>query len=114
MKKGRAMGLILGIATAVIVLGAAGYRVYEKRHTADLAQIGMDGEEYYEMNELIGEVESEEEAEKIAKLYGIVLLEYQGNIALFRTEEDPLDVIARGEKEGYPQLWLNDIRRTDQ
>lgn len=114
MKKRNEMGLILGIIAVLIVTGAVGYWIYERRHTANLSQLEMDGEEYYEMNELIGEAQSEKEAEEIAELYGIILLEYRENIALFQTEEDPLDVIARGEKEGYPQLWLNDIRQTGQ
>lgn len=114
MKKGKVMGLIWGTAAAAIVLGAAGYRICEKKHTAEISQIGMGHEEYYELNELIGEAGSKEEAEEIAALYRIVLLEYQENIALFRTEEDPMEVIARGEKEGYPQLWLNDIRQGEQ
>ena len=57
--------------------------------------------------QLIGKADSPEEAEEIAALYGIELVNCQNGLALFRTEEDPKEVILRGEENGWPPLSLN-------
>lgn len=59
---------------------------------------------------LIALVDTQEEAQKIAELYGIVLVSYENGVAVYQTDEDPFDVIAGGEEHGYPQLSINFIR----
>lgn len=59
--------------------------------------------------QLKGRAETQAEAEEIAALYGIQLVDYQNGLALFYTEEDPKTVIARGEENGWPQLSLNRV-----
>lgn len=54
--------------------------------------------------------ESEEEAKQIAEQYGITFVSFQSGVATYTTEEDPLQVIERGEKNGYPELYLNQKR----
>lgn len=61
---------------------------------------------------LIALVETEEEAESIAEQYGIELVSFAEGVAGYRTEEDPNKVIARGQDNGYPQLYLNMTRTT--
>lgn len=122
--KNRMLVLFGGLAAAAVI-GITCYTVYAKQNTfyinmgdPEQTENGQDAPEFTEMpvfmaNRLIGEAESKEEAEEIAGLYGITLVEYQEGRALYETEEDPLTVIARGEKEGYPQLWTDNIRTMD-
>lgn len=59
---------------------------------------------------LLAAVESQEEAEELAELYGITLLSVDYGIATFYTEEDPYEVIQRGEKNGWTPLDINEIQ----
>lgn len=61
-------------------------------------------------NSLIGEAETEEEALEIAKQYGIEFVSFENGLALYHTEEDPFEVVARGQENGYPQLTVNFTR----
>ncbi|MBQ3193727.1 MAG: hypothetical protein IJB59_09195 [Oscillospiraceae bacterium] len=56
---------------------------------------------------LAATVESREEAEELARLYGITLVDYSYGVATFDTREDPQAVIARGREQGWPELSLN-------
>lgn len=51
--------------------------------------------------------DNKEKAEEIASLYGIELVSCEWGVAVFHTEEDPLSVIKRGEKNGFPAVSLN-------
>lgn len=59
---------------------------------------------------LMASVKSEEEAQEIAEQYGVELIAFENGIALYHTEEDPFEVIARGQENGYPQLSINFVR----
>lgn len=50
---------------------------------------------------------SQQEAEEVAALYNIELVSYADGLAVYHTEEDPRDVISRGEKNGWIELSLN-------
>lgn len=56
---------------------------------------------------LICIAQSREEAETIARQYGITLVEYDLGVASFFTEEDYRTVIDRGVKNGWVELELN-------
>lgn len=60
--------------------------------------------------QLLSNADSLEEAEEIAAMYQVTLLEYADGVALYETQEEPLEVIRRGEQEGYPQMWMNSER----
>lgn len=74
----------------------------------DMAEMGNIAE-----NQLMALVETEDEAEVIAEQYGIELVSFADGVAAFRTEEDPHEVIARGEENGFTQLYLNYVRTID-
>lgn len=57
--------------------------------------------------QLLCSAENQEQAEEIAVLYGIELANYYHGLATYFTEEDPLEVIRRGEEQGWPPLYLN-------
>lgn len=57
--------------------------------------------------QLMAGAESREAAEELARLYGITLVDYRNQVALFSTEEDPREVIQRGKDNGWPELRLN-------
>lgn len=65
-------------------------------------QVGFIAEE-----QLMALVETEEEAESIAEQYGIELTSFSEGVASYKTEENPADVIARGQDNGYPPLFMN-------
>lgn len=58
-------------------------------------------------NPLMAEADSEEEARTIAEQYGITFVSYNNGIAVYQTDEDPFQVIVRGQENDYPQLSLN-------
>lgn len=61
-------------------------------------------------NSLMSEAETEEEARKIAEQYGIEFISFENGFALYHTEDDPFEVIARGQENGFPQLSINFTR----
>lgn len=60
--------------------------------------------------QLMSLTETEEEAKAIAQQYGITLVSFSDGVATYETEEDPNEVIARGQENGYPQIYLNYVR----
>ena len=66
-------------------------------------------EPIYAEAQLLGEAGSRKDAEELAELYGITLVEYKNGVARFHTEEDPREVIRRGKDNGWPELVLNRI-----
>lgn len=51
--------------------------------------------------------DSEESARVIAEQYGITFVSFQEGVATYYTDEDPNQVISRGEENGYPTLYIN-------
>ena len=64
---------------------------------------------YAEGRELYRQVETQEEAEKTAELYGITLVHFGYGVAVFHTDENPEDVVARGKQNGWPPLSINPV-----
>ncbi len=62
---------------------------------------------YAEGKELLALAETEEESKQLADLYGIELVEFGSGLAVFHTEENPADVVRRGEENGWPALEVN-------
>lgn len=60
---------------------------------------------------LLALAETREEAQSIAELYGIELVQWGFGVATYRTEEDPQAVIQRGLENGWPELSLNYIEK---
>lgn len=58
-------------------------------------------------SQLLYLTENPEEAARIAELYGIVLVRHFDGLAVYRTEEDPLEVIRRGRENGWPEISFN-------
>lgn len=77
----------------------------------DAQYIAPNAVSFSQEEPLMAEVESREEAEEIAELYGITLVRYDTRLATFYTQEDPLEVIRRGEEQGWPQLSLNTVQK---
>jgi len=66
-------------------------------------------DEFYVPEELVGLFVKEQAAKECAELYGIELESYSYDVAVFMCESDPLELIAKGKKKGWPQLSLNHI-----
>lgn len=116
MKKGKVR--IMGIL-CLLILVAGGVLIYQYGGKTKLSvPISELTAEYSsnpkepgkESSQLISNAGSQEEAEEIASMYQVTLLEYTDGMALYETQEPPLDVIRRGEQEGYPQMWVNSER----
>ena len=60
-----------------------------------------------EGEELLCLCDSQEEAERIAGLYGIELVEYSYGVATFHAEGDLSALIEQGKAEGWPGLSFN-------
>ena len=59
-----------------------------------------------EGKELLCLADTEEEAQEIADMYGIELVEFGYGVATFHAE-NPQAVIQMGKEKGYPELSLN-------
>ncbi len=66
-----------------------------------------DEQEVTEGAELLCLAETKEEAQKIADLYGIELVDFGYGVATFHTDRDPEGVIKEGLEKGYPELSIN-------
>ena len=54
--------------------------------------------------QLMALVDSEEEAQELAELYGVDFMNYSYGVAMFSTEEEPDEVIKRGVENGWKPL----------
>lgn len=86
----------------------------DSSHSKDSGLIVQKNESYMP-GELICNVETEEEAEEIAKLYGIELRSCSYGVAVFFAGEDAdiFAIIEEGNKNGYPPLSPNYIITLD-
>lgn len=117
MKKKMLMVVI--IVVTVIALVLVGWYVafykfgvgpaYPFMKTVEIGEEGLVAMPIAE-NPLMALVDTQEEAQEIAELYGITLVSYENGVAVYQTDEDPFQVIARGDENGYPQLSINLIR----
>ncbi len=57
--------------------------------------------------QLMGPAEDEAQAQEIAELYGIALVDYAYGLALYYTDQDPKALIELGQENGWPPLSLN-------
>lgn len=126
LMKRRMLTIIIGIVVIVVLILVGWYVMFvyfgrgpafpflpNQEISIENLQIqqGMQGGVIAE-EELMALVETEEEAQSIAEQYGIEFVSYSNGVAVYKTEEDPAVVIARGEEKGYPPLYLNLTRTT--
>ena len=62
---------------------------------------------------MIALADTKEEAQKIAELYGIELVNFSYGVAEYETTKDPQELIALGEKNNYPTLSTNNTLTID-
>ncbi|MCH5260639.1 MAG: hypothetical protein J1F18_12835 [Lachnospiraceae bacterium] len=114
MKKKMVMVVI--IVVAVIALILAGWYVMFMHFGigpkfpfvhVEVIELELPSGEMSATAPLMSLAESEEEARNIAELYGIVFVSFQNGVATYYTDEDPYQVIARGEENGYPAVYIN-------
>ena len=120
MKKKMLVAVIIIIAVIIVVL--AGWYVmfvhfgrgpaFPFLKTVEIGEDQMQSMQIAE-NSLMASVDTQEEAEEIAEQYGITLVSFENGIAVYQTEEDPYDVITRGQENGYHELSVNFIRRVE-
>lgn len=129
MKKSMLL-IIGGIAVAAILTGILIFTLVRKNNVYEInpdelnngfgseqivSELPLEGDyvHYDGKTELIAVPESMEEAEEIAKLYGIELKSYSGGVAVYLTEENPREVINRGKENGWPAIDFNHIYHID-
>ncbi len=78
------------------------------REQADLPA-GTGGGRVSSNGQLIASAQTREEAEQIGALYGIELVDFAAPLALYRTEEDPAELIRKGAEMGWPKLEINHV-----
>ena len=99
----KAKGLLVTLASAFIICcGCCGCG------KQTIGQAGVKVTPAYQKGrELYLQIETKKEAERIAKLYEISLVDFNYGVAVYHTGENPEDVIARGEKNNWPRLSIN-------
>lgn len=78
--------------------------------TASAAEYVVSASDASETEPLMALVDNEETAMEIAEQYGITFVSFQDGVATFYTEEDINQVLERGEKNGYPPVYINQKR----
>jgi predicted small lipoprotein YifL len=103
----KAVPIVAAALAVLLVLAGCGRKstLPENRVPPDDPNPVVEGMELYKL------VESEEEAQRIAELYGIELVSVEQEIAVFHTEEDPAEVVRRGEENGWPRLSINRMKQ---
>lgn len=127
------MGFIIAAVVIVVaaVGGVVGYHVYANRMVSSVnvsrdtitERIPVDtiedgttgttddgvstGDTTTEETELLALVDSEEEAQKIADQYGIMLSSYAFGVAIYTTDQDVDALFQLGKEMGYPELSIN-------
>lgn len=115
MMKKKMLTTIIIIAVVIILLLAGWYVAFCKFGVGpafpflpmEKVEIGQTDMSQLADNPLMALAESEEEARTIAEQYGITFVSYDNGVALYQTDEDPFQVIARGQENDYPPLSLN-------
>lgn len=107
MKKKMIIGISVVFALVFVISGIIVAINYSRREVIELKSYQDSVEEGRDNQTLISFTESREEAEELAQLYGITLQSYGQGVAVYETGEEPQEVISRGEKLGYPKLYLN-------
>lgn len=111
--------IVIGVVIAAVVAFFVGWYVmfvhfgrgpafpFVKVYASDISDFGQTE---IADSPLMAVAETEEEAQRIAEQYGIELVSFENGLALYQTNEDPFEVIAKGEKNGYTQLSINFVR----
>lgn len=116
--KRRVMSIIIGIVAIVVLILVGWYVmfVYFGKGPAfpflkaDAVQYLASTGSESEIEPLMALTDSEETAREIAEQYGITFVSFENGLATFDTDEDIAQVIERGEKNGYPSLYVNQKR----
>lgn len=108
----------IGITLVGVVVMVAGIAIYKNANVERRSFEVPDGYEEKTMEEnevLIANAENEDAAEKIAKLYGIVLISYDYKVATYANTsgKNAAELIKWGEENGYPAISLNHIQSID-
>ena len=110
MKKKKIMIATMLVGIVLVIVGSGLGRVL-KKNKSSMLQGNMTGTEPLQLttasNQLMAMADSRQEAERIAGLYGITLVEYSSKVATYHTEEDPKQLIQSGKEKGYPPLFIN-------
>ena len=116
MSRYLAVGLLLLLAAGTF----AGCRKHTPREGAQTVPAGTLGQETSAQTlpcavdpqgQLMASAQTQEEAQSIADLYGITLVDWGYGVATYRTDEDPREVIRRGQENAWPELSLNYIQQ---
>lgn len=104
---------VLAIGLTVSTLSNPGGKPMSSEKPVQTNQPAAVQNEYVE-GELLAIVETKEQAEEIADLYGITLKSWNTTkVAVFVTSRDIYDVIAEGKEKGWPELSPNTIYHID-
>ena len=99
---------ILRWLAAALALGLGAFGWACRRDSGALVQSsGSFPMDYNREEPLLFPAESLEEAQAVGAQYGITLLSYDFGLAVYGTQEDPVEVIRRGREQGWPELSLN-------
>lgn len=117
--KRQVMTIIIGIVVIVVLVLVGWYVVFVHfgkgpvfpfLPTASAAEYVVPASDASETEPLMALVDNEETAMEIAEQYGITFVSFQDGVATFYTDEDINQVLERGEKNGYPPVYINQKR----
>lgn len=74
----------------------------------EIREVQLEGKPIQgEMLELVGLANTREEAEKMAEDYGIILLSYDENVAVFQTDKTYEEITEIGKNKNLAELSVN-------
>ena len=101
--------VVIGISILAIQKGGV-TMIFTETEKIEMSAISEE-EATVDGRELMGMAKSEEEAKEIAKMYGIVFVQFADGIAEYTTDRPVDEIIAEGVEKGYPKLSINYIRK---
>ncbi|MCR5090538.1 MAG: hypothetical protein K6C08_13635 [Oscillospiraceae bacterium] len=102
----RYFGCVLLFSVSLTALSGCTLSFPEKESPSPTA-IQQYISDYVFGEELLALTDSEEDAKKLAELYGISLVSFSDGVATFHTEEDPEIIVQTGTDKGWPPVEVN-------
>lgn len=98
------MIFICGLFVVVVIAVGVGFWVKPIKREVQIEGQPIQGE----IIELVGLVDTKEEAETLAEAYGITLVSYSESVAVFQTDKSYEEIVEIGKNKGLSELSRND------
>ena len=105
------MWIVIGVAAIILIATAIiGNKVGQNHLVANRSYETIEEKtkrDHEGSSTVIAIAETRNEAEEIAELYGIELIEYSYKTAVYITQKEAEELVRWGKEQGYPAIAIN-------